>query len=212
MCLENPAFEESWRRDTHTIRRLLNREALLAIDPRKVRAEVVERGLIVARCCDPDQADVTWSLIKEKFLTHRTAPFSDLVGGPRVFPGSRFNQPADVSASWVHGFKTILKGKSVGGIVLSCHMPCLGAFHANVPVEYLFWELKQAKRTIAGLQPQYVSHAIEGVTMHDVDLVVQVDYRDTRECALYLINEPVMRLFLEEEIKAGRLPIPAEAT
>lgn len=195
MCRNKPGFSDWWLRDTRTIRDMLNARVLVAIDPARVRPTVTEHGQVVARCMDPDQADETWELVKGKYRTRRIAPLSATVGGPRMYPGSRFNRNADISPAWFADTQTIVDGKDIEDILLMCHVPCLGAWHADgVPCQFLFAELKLAKRQMKGELPG--STAIRGLADHAIDLAVQIDMRDTRERGLYLINESVMREYL----------------
>ncbi len=207
MCRDTPGFSAWWLRDTRAVRDMLNAEALIAINPARVRQSVHEHGHLVARCMDPDQSSETWELVKMKYGTARVAPLSATVGGPRMYPGSRFNRKADISAAWLADTQTIVDGKAVEDVLLTCHVPCLGAWHAEAsPCEYLFAELKLAKRQMEGMLPG--STAILGLTEHAIDLAVQIDMRDTRERGLYLINESVMREYLLGAEREGRIELP----
>lgn len=207
MCRETPGFSEWWLRDTRAVREMLNATALIAINPARVRQSVRDRGQVVVRCMDPDQSSTTWELMTERYGTSRIAPLSATVGGPRMYPASRFNGKANISAAWLADTQTIVDGKDIKNVLLTCHIPCLGAWHADsISCEYLFAELKLAKRQMEGRLPG--STAIRGLAKHAIDLAVQIDMRDTRETGLYLVNERVMREYLLEAEQGGRVQLP----
>lgn len=198
-CLQDPEFDEYWWEGTRLVRELLNIQGLIAIDPTMVRQSIHETGAIIGRCLDPDQANSGWDLLKSSYGTDRLAPFAAPGGGPLFYEDSIFNQGEEGSYAplWTRDALRMMNpnhGKGQEDFILKIHMPCLGAYnHGRMPLLRLIWENMMAKKSVQRCIPELKPHA--------VDLVIQVDYRDTRKQDLLLFSEQQMAYILEEEME-----------